>query len=120
VAAHPYRFWSGLGEAALSEATFAAYETDNARTLRRGNERARALAHAKDVGQTGGSDSHFLDEIGRAVTIIDSGTVRPEDVVEIIGARKTWAEGRSRGPSATIRYVTKAVGEWLLRGMRRI
>jgi predicted metal-dependent phosphoesterase TrpH len=120
VAAHPYRFWSGLGEAALSEAPFAAYETDNARTLRRGNERARALAHAKDVGQTGGSDSHFLDEIGRAVTIIDSGTVRPEDVVEIIGARKTWAEGRSRGASATIRYVTKAVGEWLLRGMRRI
>src|SRR5438046_143444 len=38
VAAHPYRFWSGVGEAALSKARFAAYETCNARTLRRGNE----------------------------------------------------------------------------------
>ena len=120
VAAHPYRFWSGLGEAALSEAAFAAYETSNARTLRGGNERARALALARKVGQTGGSDSHFLDEIGRAVTFVDSGTVRVEDVLELLAAGKTSAEGQSRGASATVRYVTKAVGEWLLRGMRRI
>jgi hypothetical protein len=78
------------------------------------------MAVARKVGQTGGSDSHFLDEIGRAVTLIDSGCVRAEDVVEILRARKTSAEGRSRGASATARYVTKAVGEWLLRGMRRI
>ncbi len=120
VAAHPYRFWSGLGEAALSEASFVAYETSNARTLRRGNERARALALARKAGQTGGSDSHFLDEVGRAITTLDSGIVRPEDVVELLEARKTLAEGRSRGASATVRYVTKAVGEWIFRGMRRI
>jgi predicted metal-dependent phosphoesterase TrpH len=120
VAAHPYRFWSGLGEAALSEAPFVAYETCNARTLRRGNERARAFALARKVGQTGGSDSHFLDEIGRAITTIDSGIVRPEDVLELLRARKTSAQGRSRGTSATVRYVTKAVGEWIFRGMRRI
>jgi predicted metal-dependent phosphoesterase TrpH len=120
VAAHPYRFWSGLGEAALSETSFVAYETCNARTLRGGNERARALALARKVGQTGGSDSHFLDEVGQAITTLDSGIVRPEDVVELLDARKTSAEGRSRGASATVRYVTKAVGEWLLRGMRRI
>ena len=120
VAAHPYRFWSGLGEAALSEASFVAYETCNARTLRRGNERARALALARKAGQTGGSDSHFLDEVGRAITTLDSGIVRPEDVVELLEARKTSAEGRSRGASATVRYVTKAVGEWIFRGMRKI
>jgi len=120
VAAHPYRFWSGLGEAALSEASFVAYETCNARTLRRGNERARAFSVARKAGQTGGSDSHFLDEVGRAVTIIDSGIVRSEDVVQFLGARKTSAEGGSRGATATVRYVTKAVGEWIFRGMRRI
>lgn len=120
VAAHPYRFWSGLGEAALSEASFVAYETCNARTLRGGNERARALALARKAGQTGGSDSHFLDEVGQAITTLDSGIVRPEDVVELLEARKTSAEGRSRGASATVRYVTKAVGEWIFRGMRRI
>ena len=120
VAAHPYRFWSGLGEPALLEARFSAYETCNARTLRRGNERARARAAERSVGQTGGSDSHFLDEAGRAVTVLEAGRLRPDDVVQWIGAGKTRAQGTDRGADATVRYVSKAVGEWLLRGMRRI
>ena len=120
VAAHPYRFWSGLGEAAVVESPFAAYETFNARTLARGNLRAQALARERGVGQTGGSDSHFLDEVARAVTVIDAGLLRPDDVVQILGEGKTLAQGRDRGASATVRYVTKAVGEWIVRGMRRI
>src|SRR5213078_1923555 len=120
VAAHPYRFWSGLGEPALLEARFSAYETCNARTLRRGNERARARAAERSVGQTGGSDSHFLDEAGRAVTVLEAGRLRADDVVQWIGAGKTRAQGTDRGADATVRYVSKAVGEWLLRGMRRI
>src|SRR2546426_5816550 len=72
VAAHPYRFWSGLGEAPLADASFPAYETCNARTLRRGNVRARALARKRKLGETGGSDSHFLDEVARAVTAVDA------------------------------------------------
>jgi len=120
VAAHPYRFWSGVGEAALSEARFAAYETCNARTLRRGNERAHARAAARSVGQTGGSDSHFLDEVGRAVTVLEAGRLRAEDVVQWIGAGKTRSQGTDRGARATVRYVSKAVGEWVFRGMRRI
>ena len=120
VAAHPYRFWSGLGEAAVVSAPFAAYETCNARTLRGGNSRAQALARGRRVGQTGGSDSHFLDEVGRGVTVIEAGMLRTDDVIQILGAGKTSAQGRDRGAAATVRYVTKAVGEWIVRGMRRI
>jgi hypothetical protein len=120
VAAHPYRFWSGLGPEATAGARFAAYETRNARTLRRGNERARDLARAKRVGETGGSDSHFLDEIGGAVTVIDSGALGLEGVLQALGQGRTSAEGRDRGAAATARYVTKCVTEWLARGMRRI
>jgi predicted metal-dependent phosphoesterase TrpH len=120
VAAHPYRFWSGLGEAVVVGAPFAAYETCNARTLREGNVRAQALARERGVGQTGGSDSHFLDEVAQAVTAIDTGLLRVDDVIQILGAGKTSARGRDRGASATVRYVTKAVGEWIVRGMRRI
>src|SRR6266511_4638460 len=40
VAAHPFRFWSGLGDEGLAETSFPAHETRNGRTLRRGNERA--------------------------------------------------------------------------------
>ena len=120
VAAHPFRFWSGLGEPALSEARFAAYETRNARTLRRGNDRAHACAVERTVGETGGSDSHFLDEVARAVTVVEAGRLPADEVVQWIGAGKTRAQGRDRGGAATARYVSKAVGEWLLRGMRRI
>jgi predicted metal-dependent phosphoesterase TrpH len=120
VAAHPYRFWSGLGEAATLAAPFSAYETVNSRTLRGGNVRAQALAGTRRVGRTGGSDSHFLDEVAGAVTVIESGSLRVDDVLQVLGVGKTSAEGGNRGAAATGRYVSKAVGEWILRGMRRI
>ena len=119
VAAHPYRFWSGLGEDKTVESSFAAYEVQNARTLRRGNVRAQALARRRRVGVTGGSDAHFSREIGRAVTIVeDASTV--EGVLEALRRGRTRTHGADRGAGATVRYVSKCVGEWLLRGMRRI
>ncbi len=120
VAAHPYRFWSGLGEKATVSAPFRAYETYNGRTLRRGNARARALAKAKGVGETGGSDSHFLDELAKSITSINGGPMSQDDVLQRIGQGNTTAQGLSRGATATARYVSKCVGEWILRGMRRI
>ena len=120
VAAHPYRFWSGLGDAGVEQATFPAYETRNGRTLRRGNERAQAGAKTLHLGETGGSDSHFLDELATAVTAIDEGSLRLDDVLQRIGAKQTTAQGMDRGAGATARYVTKAVSEWIARGMRRI
>jgi len=120
VAAHPYRFWSGLGETGLTEASFPALETRNARTLRRGNERAHDRAMALRVGETGGSDSHFLDEVAKAVTVIEGGDLPLDDVLQEIGQGKTTAQGTDRGAGATARYVTKAVFEWFGRGMRRI
>ena len=119
VAAHPYRFWSGLGEARTVEATFAAFEVQNARTLRGGNLRARALADRQSVGSTGGSDAHFLGEIGRAVTIVEGASTEGE-VLEALRRGRTRAEGRDRGAAATVRYVTKAVAEWAGRGFKRI
>lgn len=120
VAAHPFRFWSGLGGAAVMQARFPAYETCNGRTLRRGNVRARALARERKVGETGGSDSHFLTEVARAATAVDAGTLRVDDVLQLLGQGKTSAQGIDRGAAATVRYVTKCVGQWILRGMRRI
>ena len=120
VAAHPFRFWSGLGPTAVLEARFPAYETCNGRTLRRGNIRARALARERKLGETGGSDSHFLDEVAKAVTVVDAGALRLDDVLQLLSQGRTSAQGRDRGSVATVRYVSKAVSEWILRGMRRI
>ncbi|HKW42895.1 MAG TPA: PHP domain-containing protein [Thermoplasmata archaeon] len=120
VAAHPYRFWSGLGETAIEGVPFLAYETCNGRTLRGGNIRARTLARSRKVGETGGSDSHFLDEIAKAVTAIDAGAIRVDDALQHLAQRKTRAQGVDRDAAATMRYVTKCVGQWMMRGMRRI
>ncbi|MGQ0797554.1 MAG: CehA/McbA family metallohydrolase [Methanobacteriota archaeon] len=120
VAAHPYRFWSGLGPVATTSGRFHAYETANARTLRRGNVRAKALARARRVGETGGSDAHFLDEVGLATTSIDAGALDVDGVLQAIAQGRSTVTGRDRGAAATPRYVAKCIGEWLLRGMRRI
>ena len=120
VAAHPYRFWSGLGELGLRQARFLAYETLNARTLRGGNARADRMAGEQGLGRTGGSDSHFLDEIGAASTVFDSNLSSVDAVLEAIARAATKAEGRSRGAAVTGRYVAKSVSEWMVRGFRRI
>ncbi len=120
VAAHPFRFWSGLGVQALGEAKFPAYETANARTLRRGNARARRVAALAKVGETGGSDSHFLDEVARAVTSFDSGATSTDGLLDLIARGKTRSQGLDRGAGGTLRYVPKAIGEWIGRGMKRI
>src|SRR5207249_12233736 len=104
----------------ISDASFPAYETCNARTLRRGNIRAHALARKRNLGETGGSDSHFLDEVAKAVTAVDAGSFRADDVLQLLSQGRTSAQGTNRGAAATVRYVSKAVGEWILRGMRRI
>lgn len=119
VAAHPYRFWSGLGQDKTLSAPFAAYEVQNSRTLGRGNARAKALADRQRVGRTGGSDAHFYDEVGRAATVVEEASTE-EEVLEAIRRGRTQASGIDRGAGATVRYVTKCVGEWILRGMRRI
>ncbi len=120
VAAHPFRFWSGIGGDALREASFPAYETANARTLRRGNARAKARAQDARVGETGGSDSHFLDEVARAVTELDGALTTADDLLQSLAQGKTRSQGSNRGAAGTLRYVPKAVGEWLARGMHRI
>ncbi len=120
VAAHPYRFWSGLGEAATVSAPFAAYEVVNGRTLPSANDRALALANSRGVGRVAGSDAHAFSEIGRAVTSIDTGLASVDDVLQAIAQRRSSGAGRGRSASETVGYVGKCVGEWVGRGMRRI
>lgn len=119
VAAHPFRFWSGLGEDETVAAPFAAYEVQNARTLPSGNRKASALAAARSLAGTGGSDAHFLGEIGHAFTIIDDASTEGE-ALEALHQGLHRAEGIDRGPTASVRYVTKCVAQWIGRGMRRI
>ncbi len=120
VAAHPYRFWSGLGETVTLSTNFAIYEVQNARTSRRGNARATALAVKGGKGMIGGSDGHFIEEIGGAVTVFKERLNKEDDVLQALEKQTTVAEGHHRGMKATLRYVPKCVGEWMTRGFKRI
>src|SRR3989442_835535 len=70
VAAHPFRFWSGLGPVAVAETTFPAYETCNGRTLRRGGPRAPALAPPGELGVPGGGGRHFFGEAPEGGSVV--------------------------------------------------
>ena len=120
VAAHPYRFWSGLGERVTLNTPFAIYEVQNARTSRRGNGWATDLAARGGKGRTGGSDGHFIDEIGRAVTVLEERLQKEDDVLQAMAGRRTDVAGVDRSLRATMRYVPKSVVEWMGRGFRRI
>ncbi len=119
VVAHPYRFWSGVGEKVVLSTKFSAIEGLNARSPRGNNTKALALAEKLDLGVTGGSDAHELDEIGTGVTVFESNVETEEDVIEEILRARTKVYGASR-PAGSPRYVAKTVSEWFGRGMKRI
>src|SRR2546428_79654 len=54
------------------------------------------------------------------IPAIEAGALRVDDVLQVLGQGRTAAQGIDRGAAATVRYVTKCVGQWFLRGMRRI
>lgn len=120
IAPHPYRFWSGLGEGTVRGARFDAIEGVNARSVLSQNQLAQRLASDLGLGTTGGSDSHTLESIGEAVTVLETGDAGVDTVLEAVRKCKTRGEGRSRGHAETVGYVYKSVTQWLGRGMRKM
>lgn len=120
VAAHPYRFWSGLGEPATRGTPFEGVEVLNGRSVAGHNAQAEGLAQTLRLPATGGSDAHRLDDVGRALVLLPDGIEGEEAVLEALRRGEGRTAGVSRSGGRTLRYVGKAVGEWMLRGFRRI
>ena len=119
VVAHPYRFWSGVGEGVVLNTRFSAIEGLNARSPKSANEKAIALAEKLDLGVTGGSDAHKIEDIGTGVTVFESNIETEEQALEEIVKGRSKVNGKSR-PAGSPRYVAKTVSEWFGRGMKRI
>jgi predicted metal-dependent phosphoesterase TrpH len=120
VAAHPYRFWSGLGEDVVRSAPFEGIEGLNARTTKRDNGKAERLAEELGLPMTAGSDAHRFSDIGRGLLILPDAYESEGDLLPAIRRGRGRPVGLGRGAGRTVRYVTKAVGEWMLRGFRRM
>lgn len=120
IAAHPYRFWSGVGQDVVNRVRFDGVEAHNGRSVRLHNREARALTASLHLPTTGGSDAHAPRYIGRGITQLEGEGLREDDVLEAIVHGRTAATGVDRGVSSTLRYTVKCVGEWMGRGMRRM
>jgi len=120
VAPHPYRIWSGLGRNEVVKGNFDAVEVMNARSLRGSNERAQALARSLDRPETGGSDAHSSDHIGKALTVFPDSCGSADDLVKAILKKQTTAEGSSRTALGSVGYGLKCISEWAGRGFRRL
>ncbi len=119
VIAHPYRFWSGVGEKEVIHniEKLDGIEIFNSRCKKSSNAKAKRLweeNNERNILYTAGSDAHFYYEIGRA------GLIYEYDVFESIRKGKAKVFGISRSRKGTLKYVKKAVGEWIGRGFKRI
>ncbi len=118
VAAHPYRYWSGIGEENARKFNFDAIEAFNGRCKKKSNEKAEKLCETLAKPFTAGSDAHFADEIGKAGIVVEGET--EDDIIQSIMRRNVHIFGTSRSGTATLRYVVKAVSGWIQRGFRKI
>ena len=119
VAAHPYRWWSGLGEKNVVP-EFDGVEGFNARSRKRDNKRAYELAVRMDKPVTGGSDAHTPEFIGKGYTIFSDDIRTWEDAVKAIMNKETDVDGGSRGFGETLKYTWKSITQWAGRGFKRM
>jgi predicted metal-dependent phosphoesterase TrpH len=119
VAPHPLRFPSGIGLDSAAEQGFDAIEVLNGGNSRRSNGQALKLARKLGRSVTAGSDSHKIDEIGKAYIEID-GASSEEDVLLAIRRGLTRAGGRSRTRAEGTVYSIETLIEWLRGSFKRL
>ncbi len=120
VAAHPHRFWSGMGEDVARSAGLHAIEVLNARSIAGHNERAEAFADELGLPGTAGSDAHGLADVGKAIVLLPENLESEEDVLTALKRGRGRTAGVSRDWRRTGRYVATSVSNWILRGFRKI
>jgi hypothetical protein len=120
-AAHPYRWWSGLGEKNTRNPVFDGVEARNSRSVPSANRKSEKLAAEIGKPITAGSDAHIPKHIGLGyVEIPDTVTTWQEAVKAIVDGDIQGVFSVSRGVFGTIHYGTKSIGEWMLRGFKKM
>lgn len=120
-AAHPYRWWSGLGEANTRKYPFDGIEARNGRSTPRGNKRSERLAREIGKPVSAGSDAHTPRHIGEGYIEVPDTCRTWQEVLEyIMTAEAPVVSSQSRHAKATVKYGVKSIGEWTLRGFKRM
>ena len=119
IAAHPYRWWSGLGEENVVP-EFDGVEARNGRSVRRDNVRSERLARSFGPVMTAGSDAHVPEHVATGYIEVSDSCRTWQDVLEEVRAGRVEVFSDSRKPSETIHYGVKSIVEWIFRGFKRM
>jgi predicted metal-dependent phosphoesterase TrpH len=120
VAAHPFRFWTGVGERVVRKVDFAAIEGLNSRSHKTANARAKGIAAQLGKPAIGGSDAHNLSMIGVGVTVFESHVESEEQVIDLISKGKCHPEGISSSPMMGMRTAFGNFTGGLHRGAKKM
>jgi len=118
VLAHPFRLSHGVGRVVAESARVTAIETVNGHNSPRANRRATAVARARRLATTGGSDVHELEDLGRAFTEFPEGTRGLADVLAALRNGTTTGGGATLDFAGRVRTEWRTVGLRLRRGLR--
>lgn len=99
VPAHPFRFYIGMGERCRELTGVRAVEVINGSNTEDENRPAEKLAKKMGWAATGGSDSHFPAELGKALTRFERPIKTMQDLTAELKAGRceaTWLEEAKR------------------------
>jgi len=119
-AAHPYRWWSGLGEENTVGNDFDGIEARNSRSTASSNRKSEALAARIGKPVSAGSDAHTPQYIGDGAVELPDGITTWQDALNAVMEGKARPSSKSRKAASTLRYGTKSITEWVLRGFKRM
>ncbi len=121
IAAHPYRWWSGLGERNTLEYPFDGIEALNGRSVKKSNIASERLARGSGKPFTAGSDAHTPSHIGDGYVELPDDLTTWQEVVEyIMSGKPVEVHSSNRDVKATIKYGVKSITEWIFRGFKRM
>lgn len=102
---HPFRK-SAHGIGRIQGIGADAVETFNAKSLTNGgNKKAKREAIRLNIPQTGGSDAHTPDMVGRGFTLIDAPENTPEAVLKAIAEGRSSSSGKTTPPAAVLKQM---------------
>lgn len=120
-AAHPYRWWSGLGEKNTLAYPFDGIEARNGRSIPSANVKSQRLAEKVGKPMTAGSDAHTPGHIGEGYVVLPDDLKTWQEVVAHIMANECPVVcSQSRRMKETLKYGYKSITEWIGRGFKRM
>jgi hypothetical protein len=119
---HLFRLLSGIKKEKLRgiQSKISAIEVFNGCSVPNSNLKSAKVAHAFNLGGTGGSDSHDPLYAGYAYTVIDSTDIQIDTILSEIKKKKTWGEGLTMPLTYRRDRMVLSIRQYVQRGFKKI